>query len=195
MFAPSQLVCPVLRCLSNLLAGDTGCQGQIRDERLLVALFLILQSFLQQHPFIVQEGLWLLNNLTGERPWGWDLPGSVLSAETSTVLIRSSSPTPADEPFFCSALLALDLLPALLQLLPCSPMAAALVRTRWAFRNTNPAHAILGVEAGWGQQQLSRRSRVMAVSLSASPEVAVSVRMTDRALSKQKRGPEADDPR
>ncbi|XP_065500425.1 transmembrane and coiled-coil domain-containing protein 6 isoform X3 [Caloenas nicobarica] len=56
-------------------------------------------SFLQQHPFIVQEGLWLLNNLT------------------------------ADEPFFCSALLALDLLPALLQLLPCSPMAAALVLT------------------------------------------------------------------
>ncbi|XP_065500424.1 transmembrane and coiled-coil domain-containing protein 6 isoform X2 [Caloenas nicobarica] len=92
------LICPVLRCLSNLLAGDTGCQGQIRDERLLVALFLILQSFLQQHPFIVQEGLWLLNNLT-------------------------------DEPFFCSALLALDLLPALLQLLPCSPMAAALVLT------------------------------------------------------------------
>ncbi|XP_065705398.1 transmembrane and coiled-coil domain-containing protein 6 [Patagioenas fasciata] len=93
------LVCPVLRCLSNLLAADTGCQGPIRDERLLVALFLILQSFLQQHPFIVQEGLWLLNNLT------------------------------ADEPFFCSALLALDLLPALLQLLPCSPMAAALVLT------------------------------------------------------------------
>ncbi|NXF38105.1 TMCO6 protein, partial [Nyctibius bracteatus] len=93
------LVCPVLRCLSNLLAEETGCEGQIQDERLLVALFLILQCFLQQHPFIVQEGLWLLNNLT------------------------------ADEPFFCSALLSLGLLPALLQLLPCSQMASVLVLT------------------------------------------------------------------
>ncbi|KFR09662.1 Transmembrane and coiled-coil domain-containing protein 6, partial [Opisthocomus hoazin] len=93
------LVCPVLRCLSNLLAEETGCEGQIQDERLLIALFLILQCFLQQHPFIVQECLWLLNNLT------------------------------ADEPFFCSALLSLDLLPALLQLLPCSRMASVLVLT------------------------------------------------------------------
>ncbi|KAM6055285.1 transmembrane and coiled-coil domain-containing protein 6 isoform 5-T5 [Theristicus caerulescens] len=93
------LVCPVLRCLSNLLAEETGCEIQIQDERLLIALFLILQCFLQQHPFIVQECLWLLNNLT------------------------------ADEPFFCSALLSLDLLPALLQLLPCSQMASVLVLT------------------------------------------------------------------
>ncbi|KAM6251685.1 transmembrane and coiled-coil domain-containing protein 6 isoform 2-T2 [Porphyrio hochstetteri] len=93
------LVCPVLRCVSNLLAEETGCQDQLQDEQLLVTLFLILQCFCQQHPFIVQEGLWLLNNLT------------------------------ADEPFFCSALLSLDLLPALLQLLPCSQMASVLVLT------------------------------------------------------------------
>ncbi|XP_069628882.1 transmembrane and coiled-coil domain-containing protein 6 isoform X3 [Haliaeetus albicilla] len=93
------LVCPVLRCLSNLLAEETDCEVQIQDERLLVALFLILQCFLQQHPFIVQECLWLLNNLT------------------------------ADKPFFCSTLLSLDLLPALLQLLPCSQMASVLVLT------------------------------------------------------------------
>ncbi|XP_072728436.1 transmembrane and coiled-coil domain-containing protein 6 isoform X6 [Ciconia boyciana] len=93
------LICPVLRCLSNLLAEETGCEVQIQDERLLIALFLILQCFLQQHPFIVQECLWLLNNLT------------------------------ADEHFFCSALLSLDLLPALLQLLPCSQMASMLVLT------------------------------------------------------------------
>ncbi|NWU93248.1 TMCO6 protein, partial [Upupa epops] len=93
------LVCPVLRCLSNLLAEETGCEVQILDERLLVALFLILQYFLQRHPFIVPECLWLLNNLT------------------------------ADEPFFCSALLSLDLLPALLQLLSCSQMASVLVLT------------------------------------------------------------------
>ncbi|XP_056204677.1 transmembrane and coiled-coil domain-containing protein 6 isoform X2 [Falco biarmicus] len=93
------LVCPVLRCLSNLLAEETGYEVQIQDERLLIALFLVLQCFLQQHPFIVQECLWLLNNLT------------------------------ADKPFFCSALLSLDLLPALLQLLPCSQMASVLVLT------------------------------------------------------------------
>uniref|UniRef100_A0A8B9IZH9 Transmembrane and coiled-coil domains 6 n=1 Tax=Amazona collaria TaxID=241587 RepID=A0A8B9IZH9_9PSIT len=93
------LVCPVLRCLSNLLAEGTGCEEQVQDERLLVAIFLILQSFLQKHPFIAQECLWLLNNLT------------------------------AHEPFFCSALLSLDLLPALLQLLPCSQMATVLVLT------------------------------------------------------------------
>ncbi|KFW75485.1 Transmembrane and coiled-coil domain-containing protein 6, partial [Manacus vitellinus] len=90
------LVCPVLRCLSNLLA-ETGCQ--VWDERLLIALFLLLQCFLQQHPFLVQECLWLLNNLT------------------------------ADSPFLCSALLSLDLLPALLQLLQCSQMATVLVLT------------------------------------------------------------------
>ncbi|KAM4653401.1 transmembrane and coiled-coil domain-containing protein 6 isoform 2-T2 [Amazona ochrocephala] len=99
VFPLSQLVCPVLRCLSNLLAEDTGCEEQVQDERLLVAIFLILQSFLQKHPFIAQECLWLLNNLT------------------------------ACEPFFCSALLSLDLLPALLQLLPCSQMATVLVLT------------------------------------------------------------------
>uniref|UniRef100_A0A8C3XVQ1 Transmembrane and coiled-coil domains 6 n=1 Tax=Chelydra serpentina TaxID=8475 RepID=A0A8C3XVQ1_CHESE len=95
------LICPVLRCLSNLLAEDEtdGCKVQIQDERLLVALFLFMQYFLQQHPFIVQECLWLLNNLT------------------------------ADEPIFCSAVLTLDLLPALLQLLPCSRMVTLLALT------------------------------------------------------------------
>ncbi|XP_054024518.1 transmembrane and coiled-coil domain-containing protein 6 [Dryobates pubescens] len=93
------LVSPVLRSLSSLLAEPAGAEGQLQDHRLLVALFLLLQSFHQQQPFVVQEGLWLLNNLT------------------------------AEEPFFCSALLCLDLLPALLQLLPCSQMASLLVLT------------------------------------------------------------------
>ncbi|OXB74265.1 UNVERIFIED_CONTAM: hypothetical protein H355_011717 [Colinus virginianus] len=93
------LICPVLRCLSNLLAEETGCEVQPQDERLLVALFIIMQCYLQQHPFIVPESLWLLNNLT------------------------------ADEPFFCSALLSMDLLPALLQLLPHSQTVSMLVLT------------------------------------------------------------------
>lgn len=69
----------MLRCLSNLLVEETDCEVQIQDERLLIALFLILQCFLQQHPFIVQECLWLLNNLTGECPTG-------LSAEPELLL-------------------------------------------------------------------------------------------------------------
>ncbi|XP_075756164.1 transmembrane and coiled-coil domain-containing protein 6 isoform X2 [Pelodiscus sinensis] len=95
------LLCPVLRCLSNLLAEDEpeSCKVQMQDERLLVAVFLFMQRFLQQHPFLVQECLWLLNNLT------------------------------ADEPIFCSALLTLDLLPALLQLLPCSGTVTLLALT------------------------------------------------------------------
>ncbi|NWR43066.1 TMCO6 protein, partial [Regulus satrapa] len=118
------LVCPVLRSLSNLLA-EPGCQGQGQDGRLLLALFLILQRFLQRHPFLVQECLWLLNNLTGECPTGcwhsWDPP--------YTYSRVPSLPTPADDPVLCSALLSLDLLPALLQLLTCSQMAAVLVLT------------------------------------------------------------------
>ncbi|KAM6357625.1 transmembrane and coiled-coil domain-containing protein 6 isoform 5-T5 [Alca torda] len=133
------LVCPVLRCLSNLLAEETGCEGQIQDERLLIALFLILQSFFQQHPFIVQECLWLLNNLTGECPTAMSPelllgPASIagrswLHRPLSETMILSMVPALADDPFFCSALLSLDLLPALLQLLPCSQMAGVLVLT------------------------------------------------------------------
>uniref|UniRef100_A0A803XW25 Transmembrane and coiled-coil domains 6 n=1 Tax=Meleagris gallopavo TaxID=9103 RepID=A0A803XW25_MELGA len=93
------LICPVLRCLGNLLAEETGHEVQSQDERLLVALFIIMQCYLQQHPFIIPESLWLLNNLT------------------------------ADEPFFCSALLSMDLLPALLQLLPHSQTVSMLVLT------------------------------------------------------------------
>uniref|UniRef100_A0A8C3GIS5 Transmembrane and coiled-coil domains 6 n=1 Tax=Cairina moschata TaxID=8855 RepID=A0A8C3GIS5_CAIMO len=98
-FSLSKLTCPVLRCLGNLLAEETGCEAQIQDERLLAALFTVMQCYLQKQPFIVPEGLWLLNNLT------------------------------ADDPFFCFALLSLDLLPALLQLLPCSQAASVLVLT------------------------------------------------------------------
>lgn len=58
----------MLRCLGNLLAEETGCEAQIQDERLLVALFVVMQCYLQKHPFIIPECLWLLNNLTGECP-------------------------------------------------------------------------------------------------------------------------------
>lgn len=64
-----QLVCPVLRCLSNLLTEAVveavGGQMQLRDERVVAALFILLQFFLQKQPSLLPEGLWLLNNLTG----------------------------------------------------------------------------------------------------------------------------------
>lgn len=65
-----QLACPVLRCLSNLLteaaAEAVGGQLQLRDERVVAALFILLQFLLQKQPSLLPEGLWLLNNLTGK---------------------------------------------------------------------------------------------------------------------------------
>lgn len=64
-----QLVCPVLRCLSNLLTEPAvdavGGQMELTDERVVASLFILLQFFLQKQPGLLPEGLWLLNNLTG----------------------------------------------------------------------------------------------------------------------------------
>lgn len=40
-------------------------QVELGDERLLAALFIFLQFFVQKQPALLPEGLWLLNNLTG----------------------------------------------------------------------------------------------------------------------------------
>ncbi|XP_070374213.1 transmembrane and coiled-coil domain-containing protein 6 isoform X6 [Equus asinus] len=94
------LACPVLRCLSNLLTeaavGAVGEQMQLRDERVVAALFILLQFFLQKQPSLLPEGLWLLNNLT------------------------------ANSPSFCTSLLSLDLIEPLLQLLPVSNVVSVL---------------------------------------------------------------------
>lgn len=59
----------MLRCLSNLLteaaAEAVEEQMQLGDERVMAALFILLQFFLQKQPSLLPEGLWLLNNLTG----------------------------------------------------------------------------------------------------------------------------------
>ncbi|XP_004610058.1 transmembrane and coiled-coil domain-containing protein 6 [Sorex araneus] len=97
------LACPVLRCLSNLLteAAAEAMEGetQFGDERVLAALFLILQFFFHQQPSLLPEGLWLLNNLT------------------------------ANSPSFCTSLLSLDLIGTLLQLLSVSNVVRVLVLT------------------------------------------------------------------
>lgn len=59
----------MLRCLSNLLTEAAvevvGGPNQLEDERVVAALFILLQFFLQKQPSLLPEGLWLLNNLTG----------------------------------------------------------------------------------------------------------------------------------
>ncbi|XP_064222467.1 transmembrane and coiled-coil domain-containing protein 6 isoform X5 [Aotus nancymaae] len=97
------LACPVLRCVSNLLTEaeveTVGGQMQLRDERVVAALFILLQFFFQKQPSLLPEGLWLLNNLT------------------------------AKSPSFCTSLLSLDLIEPLLQLLPVSNVVSVMVLT------------------------------------------------------------------
>lgn len=97
------LVCPVLRCLSNLLTEAAvevvGGPNQLEDERVVAALFILLQFLLQKQPSLLPECLWLLNNLT------------------------------ANSPGFCTSLLSMDLIEPLLQLLPVSNVVSVLVLT------------------------------------------------------------------
>ncbi|XP_040095834.1 transmembrane and coiled-coil domain-containing protein 6 isoform X3 [Oryx dammah] len=98
-----QLVCPVVRCLSNLLteaaAETVGEPMHLQDERVLAALFILLQFFLHKQPSLLPEGLWLLNNLT------------------------------ANSPSFCTSLISLDLIEPLLHLLSVSNVVSVLVLT------------------------------------------------------------------
>ncbi|XP_038626931.1 transmembrane and coiled-coil domain-containing protein 6 isoform X3 [Tachyglossus aculeatus] len=97
------LACPVLRSLGNLLAEESALAApgweQLRDERILVAVFVLVKAFLRCQSGLVPECLWLLNNLT------------------------------ADDPALCTALLTLDLIAPLLQLLPLSQVVSVLVLT------------------------------------------------------------------
>uniref|UniRef100_A0A8C8G6F6 Transmembrane and coiled-coil domain-containing protein 6 n=1 Tax=Oncorhynchus tshawytscha TaxID=74940 RepID=A0A8C8G6F6_ONCTS len=88
------LIWPLLRCVGNLLlSGPLGAlQPQLNDSRLLAALCAFPQAFLQTHPALARESIWVLNNLTAA----------------------------ADSSVFCSALFYLNLVPALIQLLPFS---------------------------------------------------------------------------
>ncbi|KAM4677565.1 transmembrane and coiled-coil domain-containing protein 6 [Discoglossus pictus] len=93
------LICPIVRSLGNLLAevDSAGNKVQIQDGRLLVALFVLIQRFQNEHPFLVKECLWTLNNLTVE------------------------------DPVISSAVLHLNLLPILLQLLAHSKAVCLLI--------------------------------------------------------------------
>ncbi|XP_015277805.1 PREDICTED: LOW QUALITY PROTEIN: transmembrane and coiled-coil domain-containing protein 6 [Gekko japonicus] len=106
------LVCPVVRCVSNLLAEDEPCSGELQAqaECLLRAVFVFIRSFLPRHLFIVQECLWLLNNLT------------------------------ADDPALCSALLSPDLFPSLLQLLHCQKASVLVLTVLCNVAAKGPAH-------------------------------------------------------
>ncbi|KAL8194130.1 UNVERIFIED_CONTAM: hypothetical protein K2H54_000834 [Gekko kuhli] len=106
------LVCPVVRCVSNLLAEDEPCGSELQAqaEALLRAVHVFIRSFLPKHLFIVQECLWLLNNLT------------------------------ADDPALCSVLLSLDLFPSLLQLLHCQKASGLVLTVLCNVAAKGPAH-------------------------------------------------------
>lgn len=87
-----QLVCPLLRCVGNLLSSCTvdDLIAQVDEVRLPAALCALLQAYLHTQPALAREMAWVLNNLTAH------------STE------------------FCSPFLTLNLVPGLIQLLPFS---------------------------------------------------------------------------
>ncbi|KAB0359565.1 hypothetical protein FD754_003721 [Muntiacus muntjak] len=108
------LVCPVVRCLSNLLteaaAETVGGPVHLRDERVVAALFILLQFFLQEQPSLLPEGLWLLNNLT------------------------------ANSPSFCTSLISLDLIEPLLHLLSVSNVSVLVLTVLCNVAEKGPAY-------------------------------------------------------
>ncbi|CAN9514953.1 unnamed protein product [Ophioblennius macclurei] len=86
------LVCPLLRCVGNLLSSCPleDLSAQVGDIHLVLALCTLLQHYLHTEPSLAREAAWVLNNLTAH------------SVE------------------FCSALLALNLVPGLIKLLSFS---------------------------------------------------------------------------
>lgn len=86
------LVWPLLRSVGNLLSsGPTEeLSSQVGDLHLLSALCALARAYHPSHPALARESIWVLNNLT------------------------------ADSSELCAALLDLNLVPELLQLLPCS---------------------------------------------------------------------------
>ncbi|XP_038626930.1 transmembrane and coiled-coil domain-containing protein 6 isoform X2 [Tachyglossus aculeatus] len=94
------LACPVLRSLGNLLAEESALAApgweQLRDERILVAVFVLVKAFLRCQSGLVPECLWLLNNLTGaHRPMQRRREGSSLLPEA---VARPHAPLPAGHP-------------------------------------------------------------------------------------------------
>ncbi|XP_076021080.1 transmembrane and coiled-coil domain-containing protein 6 [Genypterus blacodes] len=86
------LVWPLLRCVGNLLCSPPveELNPQLGDVCLLKASCAFMEAYLQSHPALARESAWLLNNLT------------------------------AHSRVICSALLTLNLVPGLIQLLQFS---------------------------------------------------------------------------
>ncbi|XP_070693239.1 transmembrane and coiled-coil domain-containing protein 6 isoform X2 [Pempheris klunzingeri] len=86
------LIFPLLRCVGNLLSfcPVEDLTTQVGDHHIVAALCALLEAYLQTQPALARESAWVLNNLTA----------------------YSSA--------FCSALLTLNLVPGLIQLLPFS---------------------------------------------------------------------------
>lgn len=63
----SQLVCPLLRCVGNLLSlcPVDSLHTQVGDLQLVVAVCALLQAYMHSQPALARESAWVLNNLTG----------------------------------------------------------------------------------------------------------------------------------
>ncbi|XP_004545441.2 transmembrane and coiled-coil domain-containing protein 6 [Maylandia zebra] len=86
------LIWPLLRCVGNILSScpEEDLNAQLTDAHLPASLCGLVQAYLHTLPALARETVWVLNNLTAH------------STE------------------FCSALLTLNLVPGLIQLLPFS---------------------------------------------------------------------------
>nr|DBA30701.1 TPA: hypothetical protein GDO54_006655 [Pyxicephalus adspersus] len=110
------LICPLVRCLGNLLTEVDGANKRAiqEDGRVIVALFFFIQKFQQEHLFVIQECLWTLNNMT------------------------------AKDPIICSAVLHFKLIPVFLQLLGHSRDIVLLVSLSLLTVFLNHLHKIMG---------------------------------------------------
>ncbi|XP_077466334.1 transmembrane and coiled-coil domain-containing protein 6 [Stigmatopora argus] len=93
------LVCPLLRCVGNLLSCGPPAEmtAPLSEMGLAPALCALLRAYVHTRPYLARESAWVLNNLT------------------------------AQSHFFCSTMTALNLVPMLIQLLPSSRTTDAMI--------------------------------------------------------------------
>ncbi|XP_067104226.1 transmembrane and coiled-coil domain-containing protein 6 [Osmerus mordax] len=150
------LIWPLLRCVGNLLSSRPlrELEPQLRDARLLATLCAFTLAFLQTQPALARESTWVLNNIT------------------------------ADSSRFCSALLFLNLVPSLIQMLPFSrDINTMVLRILGNVAHKGSEYCIQLVKAGLlpalcatlkmaDQEMVTLSLEVLLMLLSSSPQVA-----------------------
>ncbi|XP_077588870.1 transmembrane and coiled-coil domain-containing protein 6 isoform X2 [Stigmatopora nigra] len=131
------LVCPLLRCVGNLLSRDLPAEmsAPLGQMGLAGALCALLGAYVHSRPYLARESGWVLNNLT------------------------------AQSHLFCCTTTALNWVPMLIQLLPSSRMADAMILRSLA----NVAHK--NKELRVKSAELGLISSLLATLKSAQQEV------------------------